>query len=309
MVHHDLSSSPVLANLQPDHKPVHHVMPRWRRDRFFPSIEARDIAACHICQRHFRMRISCIAMLQCNGTNIFHLQIPAVQLFHFFHCVNGRFALPVKAGIHQKELPDRRSPLGYDSVLAAENMDVESLVPDILHCRAGGSDVEIHMLQRTVLGDMKAYGDGRRISLLELKIDVAHPAVKRELRAIAERSALLRTIVRKMDHVFAAFLKPRRILSQHKNRPFLAIPDQPDPLPYEDCFFQAIAPFGNEDHTAARRFLHAIDSQLQRTCVVAGSVGVHAKLILCQIDGPRVFRSNRIIRIGMKRNGRNHGQE
>jgi hypothetical protein len=47
----------------------------------------------------------------------------------------------------------------------------------------------------------------------------------------------------------------------------------------------------------------------QRVGVVAGSVGVHAKLIFGQIDGPRVFQSNRIIRIGMKRNSRNHGQE
>jgi hypothetical protein len=104
-----------------------------------------------------------------------------------------------------------------------------------------------------VLGDMKAHGNGRRISLLELKIDVAHPAVKCELRAVAERPALLRTIVRKMDHIVAAFLKPGGILSQHKHRPFRAKPDQPDPLPYEDCFSQAIASFGNEDHSAARR--------------------------------------------------------
>ena len=143
----------------------------------------------------------------------------------------------------------------------------------------------------------------------ELKVDVAHPAVKREFRSVAERLSLLRTVIRKMDHVSGAFLEARRVLSQHKDRPFRAVPDQTDSLPHINCFAETVAPFGYEDHAGARRFLHAVDGLLQCAGVVADAVGVYGELVFRQIDGPRVFRSDRVAGIRMKRNGRSDRQD
>src|SRR6266540_2906507 len=107
---------------------------------------------------------------------------------------------------------------------------------------------------------MKAHRDGRRISGLQLDINVAHPAVESEFTRIDERPARLRAVVGEMNQVASgAFLETRRVPSQHKHRTLRPVADQSDSLPHINRPAEPVASRRNEYNAGVRRLRDAID--------------------------------------------------
>src|SRR5450432_23411 len=89
-----------------------------------------------------------------------------------------RLALAVESRVDQRELPGSRWLARQDAISAAVKMQILSLVPYIVESRQAGSNLEIHVGQIPVLGDVKTNSDGRGVVAADLEIDIAHRGIK-----------------------------------------------------------------------------------------------------------------------------------
>jgi hypothetical protein len=91
-----------------------------------------------------------------------------------FVLADGGLALAFEAGIKQSKLPSRRWSASHNSIAAAEEVKVFSLISYVVKSRQARTDVEVHMREEAVLRYVEAYADRAGVSLSNLKIDVTH---------------------------------------------------------------------------------------------------------------------------------------
>ncbi len=92
---------------------------------------------------------------------------------------NRGVALAVEHRVQQRELPERRRVVGEDAVTAAVEMQVFRFVADLGERGEARADVEIHVTQVAVLGDMETDRDGGRVAVADLEVDIAHGRIER----------------------------------------------------------------------------------------------------------------------------------
>src|ERR1700730_8559229 len=123
--------------------------------------------------------------------------------------------------------------------------------------------MKVHVRQGAMLGNVKAYGDRRRVSILQVEVNVAHATVKGEFTRIDYGRARGRAAVCEGNHVASgSLLKARRIPAQNESRAMFPIAHQSDPLPDVNRLAQPVVSIWNKNHSLARRLLYPIDGLL-----------------------------------------------
>jgi len=277
----------IVADFQSQGKAVDDVMVCRSEHRRRAGVKPRHSGARDVFQRNFRVGIGGVSAHERRIADSFQLEISTVKLFDLaggdlhgdrriahldtherqpgFLRVNRGDALPLEPRIHQQKLPSGRGALRDDAVVSARNDKIARLIADIFQAGTGRPDLHVHMREGGMLRDMESHRDRGAVTLLQLDVDVAHPAVERELARIDEWLAGFGSVIGEVEKVLAGpFLKSRRVPVQHKHRSLRTVANQPDALPNMDGPAQAVPALRNEHNASVGGFLDAIDGRLQR---------------------------------------------
>src|ERR1035438_5066823 len=91
-----------------------------------------------------------------------------------FVFADSGFALPVKCGINQRELPCRRRFAGHDTELATMEMKILSLVGHLVKAGKSRTDIEVDVAEIAVLCGVKADCYSAAVAWTNFEIDIAH---------------------------------------------------------------------------------------------------------------------------------------
>src|SRR5579875_1367199 len=193
---------------------------------------------------------------------------------------NGGLTLSFKDGVDEGELPGWGSLFGEDGVAAAVEAQILGLIADLGESGQAGSDVEIHVAQKGVLGYVEAYGDGGGVAVADFEIDVAHGRIEGAGVGVGDgliggHAAGARAGER--DHHGQALRETGGIAGQYEYGPRCAVSEDAHSRPNVDRARQTIAAGGNEHNAGAGVFFRLVDSGLNGGAVVGGSVGVNAE--------------------------------
>ena len=210
--------------------------------------------------------------------------------------LDARDRLIFKNGVHQEELPVRAGARGNDAVLAAGDAQVGGLVADVFQRGQRRAQLEVHVAQIAVLGDMETHADRTGVALADFKIYVAHRAVEVQFAGVNDR-AIRFPALGKVDHVFAVaegiaasgFLEAGGVRRQHKDRAVLAITKHARARCDIQGLGEAITPFGDQ-HDAAATPVHGL---LEGIRVIGNAVAVGAERFLGEVHSARIVRSLR----------------
>src|ERR1700759_142329 len=91
---------------------------------------------------------------------------------------DGRFPLPVEAGVDQRELPCWRGFAGHDAKLPPMEVEVFRFVRHLMDTGESGTDGEVYVAEKGMLCGMKANSNGTGITRSDFKVNVADGRVE-----------------------------------------------------------------------------------------------------------------------------------
>ena len=227
-----------------------------------------------------------------------------------------RLPLAVEARIDHRKLPGRRRLAREDAITAGVEMQVFRLVARILNAGKTGADLEIHVSQITMLRNVKADSDRRRIVAADLEIDIAHRGIEgtrvriddRPSRRYRSRRRLRHAVVPpwgrragksppdEEEHAADSLLEARGPVRQHEYRTLLAVTDQAHARRNIDGSSNAIASLRNKEDALARCLLNHVNRGLDRRTIVGIAVAANRKLIWRQVNGLRIVQPRKVKR-------------
>jgi hypothetical protein len=215
---------------------------------------------------------------------------------------NRRLALGFEYRIDQRKLPRRRGFFGENAVAPAKEMQIFSLVADLIERGKAGANVKVDVAEIGMLRHVKANRDGRRIAVADLEIDVAHRRIERVRSGVrdgivgrhgarrrkrhppAGAAAVAGTSARKHHHHAHAILKARRVIGQHQDGARGSVAEDAHARPHKDGPREPVSPRWYEDDALAGVAFGFVDRGLDRGAVVGGSIGVSAELLRGEVD-------------------------
>ena len=221
-----------------------------------------------------------------------------------FVLADGGFALTVKGGIDESELPVRRRFTGHYAKLAAVKMKILGLVANLVNAGKSRANIEVDVAEIGVLSRMEADRHSAPIARPNFKIDVAHRRIEgagigvghcmvrrnnswrrwrhveaQQWNAPLNNGSGVRTRTCEEEHVGDAILITRRVFAKNKDRAMAAVPDHANAGPEINGPRNPVAALGNKDNSLAPGLLELVDGSLDGQAVIRLPVALNVKVL------------------------------
>ena len=220
-----------------------------------------------------------------DGRDILRLEVDDRQTG--FLGVDGGLALAFEIAVGHHDLPARGGLGREDAVFTADEGDVLHLVADIEKTGLALADVDRHVADETVLGEVGAQGDCLRVAVFDADVDVGHATVEGAGSGVTDAVLVRDDTAGEPEHVFALALvvgmfvgETGGVLGKDEFRTFLAVADHADGTRDVDGAADAVFAFGNEEDTECLFRLDAVDGCLKRLGDIGLAVGGDAGEVL-----------------------------
>ena len=203
--------------------------------------------------------------------------------------------LALEIGINHGHRPTRRGTAGDDTVLAAVEAEVLHFVTDVPDsCQGVVSQVEIQVVEETVLGEMSPDGHGLRIALADPEIDVGQGTIEGAGVGVGRALALAGNATGEPDHIVPFILETGCLVGQVDDGTLPAVSDQADIGGNHDGLRHPVLTFRKVQDAEAELGLDVIDGLLEGIRDVRFPVCLEPVVLRREIEGARILRTEGI---------------
>ena len=215
-----------------------------------------------------------------------------------FHVYDGKagvpgqdrsFLLPLEICVHHGYGPAGRRDIGTDAVTCPEELYVLQFVAGIVQAGEAVTAVDGNMADDSVLGEMRAEGNGHGITLLDAEIDVGDAAIEGSGAGVHHPFRVGDDAAGKPHHRRLLLVESRGIPPEDDLGAFLAIPDDTDGARDVNGPGHAVFALGKVQGTESPLLLDGVEGGLQRIADIELAVGTDAEVLLREEDSAGII--------------------